>query len=153
MVHGDDNAYERSGPPSFPSTLRTRVRSYGDAPFIEFRGAWHTGTAVLGLTERVWALLEEAAVPPTAAIGVVVRNRPAHAAAVLGFVTQEGSFSMLYAMQSPAALAADVERLGPAAVVADAEDWSDEVLRAVRGAGAAASSAFAWPRGAVFRAL
>jgi acyl-coenzyme A synthetase/AMP-(fatty) acid ligase len=120
----------------FAATLRDRLRGYGGAPFAEFQGTWYSGDDVTGYVDRIEALVREAGVPETAAVGVIVRNRLPHAAALLGFVAGNRSFSMIYAFQSPESMAKDVEGLRPAVVVADREDWSPAVVEAARRVGA-----------------
>src|SRR5690606_32853341 len=120
----------------FAATLRDRLRGYGGAPFAEFQGTWYSGDDVTGYVDRIEALVREAGVPETAAVGIIVRNRLPHAAALLGFVAANRSFSMIYSFQSPESMAKDVEGLRPAVVVADREDWSPAVVEAARRVGA-----------------
>ena len=61
---------------------------------------------------------------------LVVRNRVPHAAAMIGLVGAGRSFALVYAFQSPAAMARDVEKLRPAVLVADREDWTAPVVEA-----------------------
>jgi long-chain acyl-CoA synthetase len=70
-----------------------------------------------------------------AAIGVVARNRPLHAAAILGLISRGRIATMIYAFQSPAALASDLAITGFAAVVAEAADWSEDAIAAARAHG------------------
>lgn len=125
----------------FIRTLRSRLRHYGAAPFIEFERRWYSGDTITGYLDRIRDLLDDAGVPDGAAVGVVVRNRPVDAAAILGFVTAERSFSILYSMQSAPALAKDVEELRLAALVAADEDWAPEVVEAAQRVGTVGISA------------
>jgi len=99
---------------------------------IEFRGHWHTWGEVRLYGERLCALLDEAAVPHEAPIGLVVRNRLAHAAVILGLVAARRTVAMVHAFQSPEAIARDLAKLRAVAVVADAEDWTPEVISECR---------------------
>ena len=72
------------------------------------------------------------------AIALVARNRPAHVAVMAGALEAGRPLTMIHSAQSPARLAADIERLHRPAVVAQREDWTDEVLAAARKAGSAA---------------
>ncbi len=125
------------GAPTFSGTLAASLAGYGDAPCIEFGGRWLTGTELTGYVDAIGAVLRGAGVADGAPVGVVARNRPPHAAAVVGLLAAGRWVSMIYSFQSPAAIAADVARLGLAAVVADREDWTEPVIDAARRAGSA----------------
>ncbi len=123
---------------SFAATLAGRLASYGERPFVEFDRIWHSGNDIAALRGDLEATLSRAGVGIDEPVGVVVRNRVPHAAALLGFIATGRPVVMIYSYQSSAAIAADVERLGLAAVVADAEDWTEPVLAAARRTGSAA---------------
>ena len=72
------------------------------------------------------------------AIALVARNRPAHVATMAGALDAGCPLTMVHSAQSPARLAADIERLRRPAVVADRGDWSAEALAAARKVGSAA---------------
>jgi acyl-coenzyme A synthetase/AMP-(fatty) acid ligase len=67
----------------------------------------------------------------------VPRNRPSAVAAFLGMLAGGRTVRMVYAFQSAAGLARDLEQLEPAVVVAAAEDFSPEVRQVLRECGAA----------------
>ncbi|MGE2716415.1 class I adenylate-forming enzyme family protein [Mycolicibacterium litorale] len=115
---------------SFTETFAAGFTSYGDRPCIEFEGRWHTGDEVTGYAAAVDAALREAGADAHAPIGLVVRNRLPHAAAIAGSLAGGRWVSMIYSFQSPEAIARDIEQLRPAAVVADAEDWTEPVTAA-----------------------
>jgi long-chain acyl-CoA synthetase len=99
---------------------------------IEFDGQWHTWGELRQYGERLCALLDQAGVPPDAPIGLVVRNRLAHAAVILGLVAARCTVAMVHAFQSPEAIARDLAKLRAVAVVADAEDWTPAVITECR---------------------
>jgi len=103
----------------------------GDRHAIEFRGTWFTWAQLRAIAARILALLDHAGVPPDFPVALVCRNRIPHAAAILGFVAANRTVSMIYSMQSAAAIARDVRDLRCVAVVADREDWTPEVLQAL----------------------
>ena len=125
------------GAPTFSGTLAASLAGYGDAPCIEFEGRWLTGAEITGYVDAIDAALRGAGVPDGAPVGVVARNRPPHAAAVVGLLAARRWVSMIYSFQSPAAIAGDVTALGLAAVIADREDWTEPVIDAARRAGTA----------------
>ncbi|MCB0947614.1 MAG: long-chain fatty acid--CoA ligase, partial [Mycobacterium sp.] len=67
----------------FSATLATSLAGYGNAPCIEFEGRWLTGAEITGYVDAIDAALHSAGVPDGAPVGVVARNRPPHAAAVV----------------------------------------------------------------------
>jgi long-chain acyl-CoA synthetase len=107
-------------------------------PAIEFQREWHTWGQMRHVAERLAKLIDASGVGPHAPIAFVPRNRPSAIAALLGLIAQGRSVRMLYAFQSSAALAQDVERLRPAVLVAAAEDYSDELVSVLRAHGVAA---------------
>ncbi len=121
----------------FTETFAARAAGYGDRPCIEFGGRWYTGAELAAIGAAVEAALESAGVPPGAPVGLVVRNRLPHAAAVIGLLAARRWVSMIYSFQSPAAIAGDVEKLRLPAVLAEDEDWTEPVIAAAAAAGSA----------------
>lgn len=97
---------------------------------MDYRGLVFSKGDIAGLADRTLALLDEAGVPRGAAVGVIVRNRPLHAAAMLGLIAGDRWLTTIYAMQSPQAIAEELRESRFAAVIADAIDWSPEVVSA-----------------------
>lgn len=122
---------------SFTETFAARASGYGDQPCIEFGGRWYTGTEVTAIADGIDAALTAAGVSAGAPIGLVVRNRLPHAAAVIGLLAARRWVSMIYSFQSPAAIAADIDTLRLPAVLAADEDWTDPVTAAASAAGSA----------------
>lgn len=122
---------------SFTETFAARAAGYGDRPCIEFGGRWYTGAEVTTIGAAVEAALDRAGVPAGAPVGLVVRNRLPHAAAVIGLLAARRWVSMIYSFQSPAAIAGDIEKLLLPAVLAEDEDWTEPVVAAVASAGSA----------------
>lgn len=112
---------------SFPDELAARLDGYGPDPFIEFERTWHTGNDITGYIATVDAQLVRAGVDRAEPVGVVVRNRVAHAAAVLGFIAAGRSVVMINCYQSARAMADDIAGLRLRAVVADQQDWTASV--------------------------
>lgn len=122
----------------FAEQLARGLASYGPRPFIEYENTWYSGDHVTAYRDGIAAALADAGVPAGAPVGVIVRNRLPHAAAILGFVATGTPVVMIYGYQSDTAIAADVGALRLAAVVADREDWTAAALDAARGAGTVA---------------
>ena len=101
-----------------------------DFPMIEHGGTLYSRGQIAAFADAMLGLLDAGGVPADAAIGVVARNRPLHAAAILGLVARGRIATMIYAFQSPVALASDLSATGFAAVIAETEDWSEEAIAA-----------------------
>ena len=120
---------------AFAAELAARLRAYGDRPCIEFGYRWYTGDEVVGYGDRIVAMLHELGVRRSSAIGIVVRNRIVHAAAVFACIANRYRIAMINSYQSAGAIARDVAGLRPAVVIADRQDWTDELRTACADAG------------------
>ena len=89
-----------------------------------------------GVQTAIADALREAGVAARAPVGVVVRNRLPHAAAIIGFLAAGRTVSMIYSFQASESIGRDIEKLGLAAV-ADREDWTAPVIEAAERAGSA----------------
>lgn len=125
---------------SFTERFAAGLAGYGDGPCIEFEGRWYSGNEVTAYADAIAAVLREAGVADDAPVGLVVRNRLPHAAAIMGFLASGRAVSMIYSFQSPESIGRDIEALGLSAIVADEEDWTDEVIAAANRAGSAGVS-------------
>ncbi|MDR3661493.1 MAG: fatty acid--CoA ligase family protein [Mycobacterium sp.] len=129
-----------TGTGSFAATLAAGLARYGPRPFIEFERHWYSGTDIATLHDRIEKALQDSGVQPGEPVGVVVRNRVPHAAAILGFIATARPVVMIYSYQSATAIAADIEGLRLPAVLADHQDWAGPVLAAATTVGSAAVS-------------
>jgi acyl-CoA synthetase (AMP-forming)/AMP-acid ligase II len=124
-------------PESFTEKFAAGLASYGDEPCIEFEGRWYSGADIKAYADAIAQTLRDAGVADGAPVGLVVRNRLPHAAAIIGFLAAGRPVSMIYSFQSPESIGRDIEKLELSAVVADREDWTDEVITAAKRAGSA----------------
>jgi acyl-CoA synthetase (AMP-forming)/AMP-acid ligase II len=124
-------------PDGFTETFAAGLASYGDQSCIEFEGRWYSGADITGYADAIASVLQDAGVPDDALVGLVVRNRLQHAAAIVGFLAAGRPVSMIYSFQSPESIGRDVERLELSAIVADREDWTADVITAAKRAGSA----------------
>jgi long-chain acyl-CoA synthetase len=124
-------------PESFTETFAAGLASYGEQPCIEFKGRWYSGDDITGYADAIASVLRDAGVPDSAPVGIVVRNRLPHAAAIIGFLAAGRPVSMIYSFQSPEAIGRDIDKLELAAIVADREDWTAPVIDAAKRSGSA----------------
>ena len=122
---------------SFTERFAAGLASYGDQPCIEFEGRWYTGADLTAYAAAIASALKGAGVPDDAPVGLVVRNRPQHAATIIGFLAAGRALSMIYSFQSPDAIGRDIEKLNLSAVVADRDDWTAPVVQAAQRMGSA----------------
>jgi len=122
---------------AFTERFAAALAAYGDGPCIEFEGRWYTGDDITAYADAIASILRAAGVADDAPVGLVVRNRLPHAAAIIGFIAAGRTVSMIYSFQSPESIGRDIETLNLSAIVADVVDWTDEVIAAAKRAGSA----------------
>lgn len=105
-------------------------------PAIEFNKQWIAWGEIRHVADRLGASIDASGSPARAPIAFVPRNRPSAIAALLALLARGEHVRMIYAFQSPAAIARDLTRLRPAVVIAAAEDFADDVLAALLEIGA-----------------
>jgi long-chain acyl-CoA synthetase len=130
-------AYGLDVPESFTETFAAGLASYGDGPCIEFKQHWYSGNDVTAYVDAIAAKLRDAGVADDAPVGLVVRNRVPHAAAIIGFLAAGRPIAMIYSFQSSESIGRDIETLGLSAIVADREDWTAPSISAAKRAGSA----------------
>ncbi|OMC03291.1 AMP-dependent synthetase [Mycobacterium sp. NS-7484] len=124
----------------FADALAAGLKRYGDRPFIEFSRKWYSGNAITDFIERIDGALTAAGVTADEPVGIVVRNRVPHAAAILGFIASRRPVVMIYSYQSASGIARDVESLKLPAILAEVDDLTPELDTAVRSVGSAVLS-------------
>lgn len=122
---------------AFTERFAAGLAGYGDGQCISYEGRWYSGDDVTTYADAVASVLKNAGVADDAPVGLVVRNRLPHAAAIIGFMAAGRTVSMIYSFQSAEAIGRDIEKLNLSAIVGDAQDWTDEVIAAAKRAGSA----------------
>lgn len=120
---------------SFSQQLRDQLHRDPAMPIADYKGRVFTKGDYAGLADQVVAMLDAAAIGPRMSVGVIMRNRPLHATAILGLVSHDRWLTSIYAIQSPEAIARELAESRFAAVIADAQDWTEPVLEAARATG------------------
>jgi acyl-CoA synthetase (AMP-forming)/AMP-acid ligase II len=101
-------------------------------PALEFGGRDYSWGEMQALARRVQALLAESGAPVDRPIAFIARNRPSAAAALLALMAESRPIRMVFAFQSSAAIAAQLDRLRPAVVAIMAEDDSEQMRALLR---------------------
>jgi len=110
--------------------LRARMSVWGDDTVVTFNGRSHPGRALSDLAAMVVRLVGEAAPHPDEAIAFVVRNRPAHLAALFALLAENQPIRFVNGFQAPEKIVRDLDALGARIALADADDWGSAALQA-----------------------
>jgi len=106
-----------------------------DALAIWFQGTQHTWKDVRAFSARLESILAEKGIGQGQPIGLLCRNNPPLAAALLSAVKTDRPLVMIYTLQSLEAIANDIRKLKLAAVVGLADDWNEQAMAAAQEAG------------------
>lgn len=104
---------------------------------IEFEHRWITYGEVGVTARRVAELVREASPERRAPVAFAPRNHPSAIAALMGLVSEMRNIRMMYVYQSSEALARNVARIEASVLVAAEEDFSPELVAALRAGGVA----------------
>jgi acyl-coenzyme A synthetase/AMP-(fatty) acid ligase len=119
----------------FPDRLLAALTQKPDAMAAEHHGRAYLWRDLVDIGAALEAMLAAKNIPRPMQIGVIARNRPFLAGAILGLVTHRRPVTMIYSAQSADAMAADIAQLHLAAIVADPQDWAEPQIDAARSAG------------------
>lgn len=103
---------------------------------IAFGGRWRSWRWLSNSRNELDAACSRAGLSASLPAALIARNRPQHVAALVAQIAARRTTCMVYSMQSPSAIAADILRLGAPLVMADEEDWTPELRQAVSQLGA-----------------
>lgn len=102
------------------------------ARLLSFYGQdWYWSEAAV-IVKEIETALQDQQVNAGVNIALIARNRPQHAAVILGMITQNRTVTMVHAYQSSVAMARDISALKIGVLIVDADDWTTELAVAVR---------------------
>jgi acyl-coenzyme A synthetase/AMP-(fatty) acid ligase len=119
----------------FPDRLRAALTQKPDAMGAEHRHVPYRWRDLVAIGDALESALEKAGVPRHAPVGIIARNRPFLAGAILGLVTHRRPVTMIYSAQSADAMASDIAKLALASIVADQQDWAAPQIAAAKSTG------------------
>lgn len=119
--------------------LQATLTARRDERALEFDGVWVNWGDIARFGDALVAALDAAGCPPNAPVGIIIRNRVAHAAAVIGLLAHRRSISFAYPFLPANAMKDHIGEMEAGAILADVEDW-DSFFPAVKAAGAAGIS-------------
>lgn len=99
-----------------------------DAPAIQFKGDWTRWGEVADIVRGLDAIFAALQLGKGAAIGCLLRNRPGHAATMIGVVAGERCLVTFNALTPDDKLAADIVAARAPVIVAEAADWERPAL-------------------------
>ncbi len=115
--------------------IQAALRSKPAGNAIAFGGFWVSWFEIAQIAGAIDKALEHLQLQPGARVGLVARNRPPHVVAFAALLARSRNAVMIYSAQSAESIAADILRLRLPAVIADAQDWTPETLKAAATAG------------------
>jgi len=101
-----------------------------DGGAIEFEGTWFSWRGISNAARGIDEAFERAGISQEAAIGLIARNRVGPAAALVALLGLRRCVVMIYAAQTPEAIARDIASLRLAAIVGDERDWDHHTISA-----------------------
>lgn len=119
--------------PKFSELCSKLLSMDPSANAVQFEGEWRTWGWVKDIAAKVGAHLASVGADYVP-VSFVARNHPAALAGLVGLITQARTIRMIYAFQSPAAMAASIVKLASPALVLMADDLTPEVTAAIEAA-------------------
>jgi acyl-coenzyme A synthetase/AMP-(fatty) acid ligase len=101
---------------------------------ILFEDRWHDWPSLRRTADALATAI--ANVPLEQSVAQVTRNRPWSVGTLLGLLREGRCILQVSPIQPPAAIAEEMRRLSPAIIVAEADDWSAQLLEAAAELGA-----------------
>jgi long-chain acyl-CoA synthetase len=126
--------------PSLAEMVQTALSRAPTERAIQYNGRWFDWAWVREVGDRVNRLLDEAGLGPGDTVAVAAANRPSLAAALLGLLVRERDIVMLYAYQSPEAIARKAREVKCSAILAAPDLWGEPMRTAAAETGAVAIS-------------
>jgi acyl-coenzyme A synthetase/AMP-(fatty) acid ligase len=96
---------------------------------IQFKGQWRSRGELNGIVLGLDQAFEALGLGPGAAVGCILRNRPEHAAVMLGLFSGGQCLVTLNGLLPDGRLAEDILAAKPPVIVATAEDWDRPAVR------------------------
>lgn len=122
------DGHEVATAPDVRKLVASAIDEGSDGPFLAFQDRWYNWCWLKQFRAALDGYAVAAGVEPGNALALVARNRPDHVAVMAAQTASNRLTAMVYSAQSPAGIAAEVERVGAPLVVADRQDWTSELI-------------------------
>ncbi|MFD1613243.1 class I adenylate-forming enzyme family protein [Sphingomonas tabacisoli] len=136
---GPDRAAEGKGGdrlngamPDLRQLCRAALARQSELPAIEFERRWYDWGELARVATSLQSALASTDAPESAPVILVARNHPAFIAALLALLAQGRTVRMVYAFQSAAGIAREIDALQACAAVARKQDLAEPVRQAIR---------------------
>jgi len=100
----------------------------GAAPAVEFDGKWYSYGEMRAMMQSLQAILSAQGAVQGFAVGMLLRNRPAHLAAELAVIMSGYRAVTINPMLPSAPLREDLEQLRLPVLIADEQDWQSSTV-------------------------
>lgn len=107
----------------------------GGSQVLEYEGRWYDWSDLRKVSDALAELLAASGITNDAPITFIPHNRPWAIAALFALLAQGRTIRMVYAFQSPTAIARDITRLASPMVMAASGDFAPEITEAMDQAG------------------
>jgi long-chain acyl-CoA synthetase len=104
-----------------------------DADALEFEKRWITWRELTAIIDAINGVLDDAGIGEDAGVGMMLRNRPPHYAAIVAMLISRRCIVTINPMQPLYKVQAELEMLRTPAVIADADDWAEPGMTEVAG--------------------
>jgi acyl-CoA synthetase (AMP-forming)/AMP-acid ligase II len=121
--------------PNISVALRRGLADWADQDALAFGGRWRSWRWFERSYQTLDRMIADSGLNDPVPVALIARNRPPHVAAMAAQIAARRTTCMVYSIQSPAAIAADILRLRAPVVMADEEDWGTELRDAVAAIG------------------
>lgn len=111
--------------------LKGLLREDNHQTLLSYRGDEWLWSHCARIVASIDQLLSRAGIESSVNVGLIARNRPPHAAVILGMIALDRRLTMVHVYQSPEALAQDVKQLQLGVVVGDSDDWTSNLSEMV----------------------
>lgn len=122
---------------SLVKAARKALETDPEGRAVEFGGRWYSFGELKAAADQLLERLEQSGAPRHASVAFAPRNRPSAVATLLGLIIGRRNVQMLYAYQSGASLARNFARLQSDVLVADADEFTPEVVAQLAAMGCA----------------
>lgn len=104
----------------------------GGKGVVEFEGKWYDWDELRNVRDQVEGLIEASGIADDAPITFIPRNRPWAVAVLFALLAQGRTIRMVYAFQSPTGIVRDIRRLAAPLVIAAEQEFSEQVVEALK---------------------
>jgi long-chain acyl-CoA synthetase len=111
----------------FAHRVRHILRTEGLTPALQSGGVWYRWSEFDAVAVALEAALAASQVAGNVPVALILRNRPAGVAGLLGLAANQRPAVLVSPLQPTEALRRDLEKLKPAVIAAESQDWTEDL--------------------------